>query len=48
MEYLFYSLQDLTFYSLSYLNVFYNYQETNKANEIYQEILNKESRKWNA
>jgi hypothetical protein len=37
------ALQDLTFYSLSYLNVFYNYQETNKANEIYQEILIKEA-----
>ena len=37
------ALQDLTFYSISYLNVFSNYQETNKANEIYQEILNKES-----
>jgi len=36
------ALQDLTFYSLSYLNVFFNYQETNKANEIYEEILNKE------
>ena len=36
------ALQDLTFYSLSYLSVFYNYQETKKANEIYQEILNKE------
>ena len=38
------ALQDLTFYSLSYLNVFYNYQEMNKAEEIYQEILNKEAR----
>jgi len=38
------ALQDLTFYSLSYLNVFYNYQEMNKADEIYQEILNKEAR----
>ena len=37
------SLQDLTFYSLSYLNVFHNYQEINKANEIYQELLKKES-----
>ncbi len=37
------ALQDLTFYSFSYLNVFFNYQETNKANEIYEEILNKES-----
>ena len=36
------SLQDLTFYSLSYLNVFYNYQETEKAREIYENILNKE------
>ena len=36
------ALQDLTFYSLSYLSVFYNYQETNKAAEIYDEILNKE------
>ena len=36
------ALQDLTFYSLSYLSVFYNYQETKKANEIYQEILNNE------
>ena len=36
------ALQDLTFYSLSYLNVFYNYQETNKAREIYKEILNNE------
>ena len=36
------SLQDLTFYSLSYLNVFYNYQETEKAKEIYENILNKE------
>ena len=36
------ALQDLIFYSLSYLNVFYNYQETNKANEIYEDILNKE------
>jgi hypothetical protein len=36
------ALQDLTFYSLSYLNVFYNYQETSKAKEIYEEILNEE------
>ena len=38
------ALQDLTFYSLSYMHVFYNYQETNKAVEIYHEILNKESK----
>ena len=37
------ALQDLTFYSLSYLSVFHNYKETKKAQEIYQEILNKES-----
>ena len=37
------SLQDLTFYSLSYLKVFYNYQETENAKNIYEEILNEES-----
>ena len=36
------ALQDLTFYSLSYLKVFYSYDETNKANEIYEEFLNNE------
>ena len=36
------ALQDLTFYSLSYLNVFYNYKETTKAKNIYEEILNDE------
>ena len=36
------ALQDLTFYSLSYLKVFYNYQETESAKKIYEEILNKE------
>jgi hypothetical protein len=34
------SLQDLTFFCLSYLNVFYNYQETDKAKEMYENILN--------
>ena len=38
------ALQDLTLYSMSYLSVFFNYQETNKANEIYSEILDKESK----
>jgi len=38
------ALQDLIFYSLSYLKVFYNYQETERAKEIYEEILNKESK----
>ena len=36
------SLQDLSFYTISYLNVFFNYQETNKASEIYNNILDKE------
>ena len=36
------ALQDLTFYSLSYLKVFYNYQETGSAKKIYEEILNEE------
>ena len=36
------ALQDLTFYSLSYLNVFYKYQKTDNAKDIYEEILNKE------
>ena len=38
------ALQDLTFYSLSYLNVFCNYQDMNKANYIYDEILTKEAK----
>ena len=36
------ALQDLTFYSLSYLNIFCNYHDMTKANNIYDEILNKE------
>jgi hypothetical protein len=36
------SLQDLTFYSLSYLNVFYNYQKTENAKDVYEKILEKE------
>jgi len=38
------ALQDLIFYSLSYLKVFHDYQETGKANEMYEEILNKETK----
>jgi len=38
------ALQDLTFYSLSYLNVFCNYKVMSKANEIYDEILTKETK----
>ena len=34
------ALQDLTFFTLSYLNVFHKYKETEKAKEIYDEILN--------
>ena len=37
------ALQDLTFYSLSYLKVFHNYEETESAKSIYEEILNLES-----
>ena len=36
------ALQDLTFYTISYLNVFHNYNDTSKAKEIYEEILGKE------
>ena len=36
------ALQDLTFYTLSYLNTFHNYQKINNARYIYEEILNKE------
>tara|TARA_B110001452_G_C15115680_1_gene388906 strand:- start:118 stop:744 length:627 start_codon:yes stop_codon:yes gene_type:complete len=36
------ALQDLTFYSLSFLKVFYNYKETDAATDIYEEILDKE------
>ena len=36
------SLQDLSLYTISYLNVFFNYQETTKASEIYNNILYKE------
>ena len=37
------ALQDLTLYSFSYLNVFCNYQDMDKANDIYDEILIKEN-----
>ena len=36
------SLQDLTLYCLSYLSVYFNYQETDKAKEIYENILKNE------
>jgi len=36
------SLQDLSFYTISYLNVFYNYKDIGKSSEIYNSILNKE------
>ena len=38
------ALQDLTFYSLSYLKAFHHYQEKDKANEIYRDILNMETK----
>jgi hypothetical protein len=34
------ALQDLTLYTLSYLKVFHKYEETNKAQIVYEEILN--------
>ena len=42
------SLQDLTFYSFSYLKTFLNYQDIGKAKEIFHSILQKEKKKWNA
>ena len=36
------ALQDLTFYSLSYLNVFFNFQEMSNAKRIYEKILDDE------
>ena len=42
MEYLLSSITRSYFLYLSYLNVFHNYQETEKAKDIYEEILNNE------
>ena len=36
------ALQDLIFYTLSYLNVFSNFQELDRAKKIYEKILNDE------
>ena len=36
------ALQDLIFYTLSYLNVFYNFNEMDNAKKIYEKILNNE------
>ena len=36
------ALQDLIFYTLSYSKVFFQNDETNKAADIYEKILNKE------
>ena len=36
------ALQDMTFYSISYLNLVRNYQETNQAENIFYSILEKE------
>tara|TARA_Y100000992_G_scaffold158503_1_gene106103 strand:+ start:677 stop:1303 length:627 start_codon:yes stop_codon:yes gene_type:complete len=38
------SLQDLTFYTLSYLKVFHNYNGEHHAEEIYEDILNLEKK----
>jgi len=36
------ALQDLTFYSFSYLNYFFKYEDTAKSKMIYEEILHDE------
>ena len=36
------SLQDLTFFSFSYLNIFFSYQEVENAKKIYESILDDE------
>ncbi len=36
------ALQDLTFYTISYLNIYFNFQEINNAKKIYEKILNNE------
>ena len=36
------SLQDLTFYSFSYLNVFFNYEDIVKSRDIFNSILDSE------
>ena len=36
------ALQDLTFFSFSYLNVFFNYKEVENAKKIYENILDDE------
>ena len=36
------ALQDLTFFTFSYLNVFFNYQEVENAKKIYENILDDE------
>tara|TARA_B100002051_G_scaffold81237_1_gene77628 strand:+ start:121 stop:747 length:627 start_codon:yes stop_codon:yes gene_type:complete len=38
------SLQDLTFYTFSYLNVFFNYKEMDHAKRIYKKILDNEKK----
>ena len=38
------ALQDLTFYTFSYLNVFFKFQEMDLAKRIYEKILNDESK----
>ena len=37
------ALQDLVFFSFSYLNVFFSYQEVNNAKKIYENILDDET-----
>ena len=42
------ALQDLTFYTLSYLNLVKNYSDLSQAKNIYNSILENEKKKWNA
>ena len=42
MEYLLCGLQDMIFYSLSYLNITINFQEGGNAKNIYNSILERE------
>ena len=42
------ALQDLTFYSFSYLKIFLNYHDTGKAKEIFFFYFGKGKKKWDA
>ena len=42
------ALQDLTFFSFSYLNVFFNFEDIVKSKDIFSSILENEKKKWYA